>query len=327
MKIRSMKIHILSLFAPYHYMTSKEEIFEIAKKGDGYLAIEKSSFIIRKLKRQNKIDEAILFMMELANKMLDLGMFHDAGIAAYRSILLARSDTEFNDENQKQLFIDFANKMTPAASSPELYSFFRVLIDLTKDEDESLIRKEASIADEANKYDIASIAYLLMIRDRSEIENPPNDDSLTELMEKLIKVLYRWILAVPEDMREFNSQFVLCRPILAVLDCERRGPANAQVLLDQILIQKPDEIPDSYFSLPLVNFTRLFIKAVTLKSTTSSTFLITKYKPLLDLNIEIMKWVYHIKGNHFGTGNTMPSLENLSSLMSNMMGGLFGQAD
>ena len=39
-------------------MSSTEEVLKIAQEGDGYLAVERSAFIVRKYKKQKKIIEA-----------------------------------------------------------------------------------------------------------------------------------------------------------------------------------------------------------------------------------------------------------------------------
>ena len=57
-----------------------DKIIELIREGKTYQAVEQVNPIIRKMKRQNKINEAMELMIKLAIELLAIGEYHNSSV-------------------------------------------------------------------------------------------------------------------------------------------------------------------------------------------------------------------------------------------------------
>jgi hypothetical protein len=63
-----------------------EKVFDLARSGDGYLAIERGAVLIRKLKHLKQFRDGFFFMLQLSNVLLDSSQCIVSSVAANRAI-------------------------------------------------------------------------------------------------------------------------------------------------------------------------------------------------------------------------------------------------
>lgn len=302
-------------------MTSIQEVLKIAQEGDGYLAVERSSFVIRKLKRQKKINEAFAFLFQLSNTLLDLEKAVPSAVSAQRGIeLLAQiGDTNISDEII-QIILSYIDKLKINHACPELFNFFDDTIKLLGDEDLSIINKEALLADQSNNFNTAQIVYIRIIKAILE-----KDEDVSQIVQKLDKLLWRWIYSIENGKKRiYTGQFILSRCSLAISAQGIKGLTLALNYVDSLKKNHSDQ--DIIISQPLLTFTRYFLKALNLNSPQSVSYLINSYKKIIEVDREINKWVSKNKEVHFQSGLNMNTLRQNLSGIGELFQSLFGNA-
>lgn len=301
-------------------MTSAEEVLKIAQKGDGYLAVERSSFVVRKLKRQKKINEASSFLFQLANTLLDLQKVVPSTVAAQRGIEVLNSiDNSTISDEIKQIILKYIDRLQTDHSCPDLFTFFDNAINLLGDDDLIIIRKEAFIADQSNNFNMAQTIYIRMIKKVLQ-----KDEDTTELISALDNILWRWIISIKDGKKRlYTGQFILTRCALAISAQNEKGLELALHYVDSLKEKHPDQ--NFVLSQPLLTFAHYFLKALSLNSPQSVYYLMNSYKKIIEVDRELNKWVIKNKEVHFNSGlninNLRQSLSGISDLFQSLFGG------
>lgn len=302
-------------------MASTEEVLKIAQEGDGYLAVERSAFIVRKLKKQKKIIEASTFLFQLANTLLDLQKAVPSTVSAQRGveILISNGKTAIPDE-MKQIILKYIDRLEANHSCPDLFTFFDNAIILLNDEDLSIIKKEAAIADQSNSFNTAQLVYIRIIK-----KVLAKDQDASEVMNSLDNVLWRWINSIKDGKKRFyTGQFILSRCALAISAQSEKGLDLALHYVDSL----KEKYPEQNFVLkqPLFTFLQYFLKAISLNSPQSVSYLVNSYKKIIEVDRELNKWVTKNKEVHFHTGLNMNNLRQSLSGISDLFQSLFGNS-
>ena len=79
----------------------------LAESGNGYAAVERIQPLIRKLKKENKIDDAMILYMRLAIILAQNNQWKCASVCASRSIELFPPDATTIKTVLKELFFNF----------------------------------------------------------------------------------------------------------------------------------------------------------------------------------------------------------------------------
>ncbi|OHT05911.1 hypothetical protein TRFO_26188 [Tritrichomonas foetus] len=292
-------------------MTSPEKVFEIAQSGDGYLAVEKSLFVVRKLKRQKKTNDAAIFLIKLACILLDNGQNIPSAISANRAVeLILQSKSEFEStEDIKNLLFSYIEKITPSHASIHLFSFFDNAIELFGQDDPSIIRKKASIADKSDNYYDAQQTYIEIIAQEIEKDGDP-----TETLNLLYKILFRWTESIQDEKsRLFTAQFIICRCVISISSQNEKCLSTAINFFNRITSEHSNN-PE--ISQPLFTFTKYFLKGLQQNSPSSINFLTQQYYPLLAVSRNLQKIISTNKEVYFHTGNSLSNFLNSFTQMS-----------
>ncbi|OHT09236.1 hypothetical protein TRFO_21987 [Tritrichomonas foetus] len=307
----------------------EEDIKNLIKNGDSYTALERCQMIVRKLKRQNKLEEGLIFLMRIALILADQGEWHSAAVCAYRSISQFPSRSTTIRIILKHLYLQFANMATPEAACYELFEFYSRLGSLFDNEKEKLLEKQLALAETTNFFRYAQSFYLqLLSRYLSNPAQEGNEDKINQLIENYSAMLWRWIQnQESKEMSIKMSQFIFCRAILLVLGNRGENVFTITATLnDLIQTSIPDEFEsDVIFKLPLFNFIQFFLKAVEQKSLETIDYLIKQYQPILDVDPEMMDHVNQAKEAQVTGGNQ--GLGGLGSMLQNLLGGMFGNGE
>ena len=153
-----------------------EAVFRAVERGDGYVAVEKSSLVVRNLKRQGKIDDAMFFLMNLANKLADANLWESATVSAFRAIDLFPEDARTIKVALKKEFFEFAKRVeTPVAATHEFYSYIDQLSEKIGDLDNVLFMKKVEMAILAKQYFNVQLFILDGILSVIDMDEPPFD--------------------------------------------------------------------------------------------------------------------------------------------------------
>lgn len=299
-------------------MTSIEEVLKIAQEGDGYLAVERSSFVVRKLKRQKKLIEASSFLFKLANTLLDLQKIVPSAVAAQRAIENLISADKAQVLTFKQTILNYIDRLEAKHSCPDLYTFFDDTINLLEDDDLSIIKKESIIADQSNSFNTAQLIYIKMIRKLIQ-----KDEDTTEIMNSLDNILWRWIASIKDGKKRFyTGQFILARCALAISAQNEKGLDLSLRYVESLKEKHPEQ--NIVMSQPFFTFLLFFLRALKLNSPQSVTYLINSYKKIVEADRELNKWVTKNKEVHFNTGLNLNNLRQSLSGINDLFQSLFG---
>jgi hypothetical protein len=289
----------------------EEAIFEIARSGDGYGAIERSSSIVRKFKRGSQTRAAFLFLLRLSNVLLDTDQLKASGVAAHRAISLFSDRRETLPDDLKAQVREYVARLTPGCFSSDLFSFLSITARVVGDPDHALRSTTARLADEADSYHFAQLAYMQLLFAKAQTDAPISDD-----VKRFSGLLWRWTATITDEMAAiFTSQFIAVRPIVIFLaknDDFRRQRERAALALYRELVKNTQ-----IRSLPLMLFAKLVIKAAVRDDAAAFAEVVKTYKPLVDKDPEIRKCVIRIEAAYFRKGQTsLGGLRNLSQLGS-----------
>jgi hypothetical protein len=289
----------------------EEAVFELARSGDGYGAIERSSSVVRKFKRTAQIRPAFLFLLRLSNVLIDTDQLKPSGVAAHRAITLFSDSPEGLPNELKPLVREYVARLTPGCFSPDLFSFLAIAARLVGDPDHQLRSTHARLADEADSYHFAQLAYMQLIFAKIKTEANISDE-----LKRLNNLLWRWIATIPDAMAAtFTSQFIAVRPIVILLakrdDFRRQRERAALAFYREVTRNTRIQ------GLPLLLFAKLIIKAVVRDDAEAFREVVTAYKPLVAKDAEVRKCVVRIEATYFRKGQpSMDRIRDLSQLGS-----------
>jgi hypothetical protein len=295
-----------------------DAVFDLARSGQGYPAIERSSLVLRKLKRANQQQDAFINMMTLANILLDSGQPLQSGTAANRAVRIFPKDHKLDDA-MKSTISSFALRVPHEASSPDLNSFFQYAVTLMNDSDFQLRTKHAQITDAANSYTPAQFAYIKLIAGKLEKEQPVEPD-----LDHLYSLLHRWVDSIPDPrIKIFTSQFIFIRPLFMILSAGSPETVATFGAAAQYFYTKISQDP-KLRGLPLTLFGKLMVRSVIQANSQAFTEVTQLYNPLLAKSVECGHWTKTLWTTYFSTDPNQGqfSLANLGTLVNQVLGNL-----
>lgn len=301
-----------------------EKLIEEISESNSYTIVEKCQAIVRKLKRAGKLDEAMIYLMKVAHRLADFGEWHPAAVTAKRAIELFPTNATTIKTVLKRLFISFAERATPEAACTDLFTYYRNLMIIIGDENDKFLRKQAEIADLSNHYLHAQSFYLEIIKKNNESPRSYSSEYITEAIQGLAQLTLRWITNIEDkEQQRFTAPFVVARCVLMLLCIKDQGINHGEKLFS-IIMQLNPFTEDKLFESPLINFLGLYIKAAKEKSQPTSEFLINAYKPILDLDPDLIRWANKTQSSLYPQTNQIP---NYGAMIQNMLGSLLGSAN
>ena len=294
-----------------------ERVLEIAKQGNGYLAVEKSMAVIRLLKKQKKIDDAMIFMMNLAHTLADVNQWQPATVAALRSIELFPSDATTIKVVLKNDFVNFVKRAnSPDAATTDFFKFIDKLTAIIGDPNNEFVMKkiEISILAKQNS-NIQEFVYKAVLT-ASYAEEQTFD--VAGYIHKAMVATWDWILSIPEEERIFSGQFIAGRYLLTFMTIHEGGIELYDQSLQILKETKPSQISDDFFNQPLFNMLNFAKKACVQNNKPALQMVIEKYNPLLVHDPELRKWL-DILSSKFE--QEAPQMPNLFQMFGNLFGG------
>lgn len=247
------------------------DVYRLIIEGDGYLAAEKAMVHVRRLRHNGDNVKAMIFLMEIALSMCDKGMGHAAALCAKRSIELFPHDATTINRYLSNLFHTFADRASADMFCQHLSDFFSRLVMIFPREIEKYMSKQARIACEAGVYYESLQFYLVLM---GSLDTP---EKITEYSLLIAKDLIPpWLGSLPDP--EYEAQFVITKTVLGVAAVSQDGYKDAQTLFDSI--SPPDD-------LPLLNFTRFYLRALSEGHAPSLDFLCNRYADWLAVDVDI----------------------------------------
>jgi len=300
-----------------------EHVFEIARSGNGYLAIEQSSPIIRKMKKDNQLTEAMAFLMDLATVLAEAKQFDSATNCALRSIRMFPISSQTIRVYLKKKFVDFILSSTPEYNYPDFYTYTSTLISIIDDPDCSLRKKVLEVAQATNNF--VQTEYLLVQLILILIKRNPVDYELVNTyLKTLANTLWIWVFNIDlpptHDRREqrlYNAQILFVRSAFAFLTVKENGSEIAKQYLEYIKRTALSSILDDFYESPPFHFLKFYIKAIDSQSLETIKFLEDKYQQLIKKDKELEKLVDFVKEQHFpnnfngGFGSIFQSVMNI----------------
>lgn len=277
------------------------EVYKLLLKNDFYLACEKGFQVARKLKQEGKLNDAMIFLMELAHAMLDHSAWEPAVTCAKRAIDLFPQDAKTILRSLKLLFIHFTERATKEVALNEFFSFCKRLGSIFPDLEEQLTLKQAMISEEAGLFYQSLAFYLRKLLNFSKQEE---DEGVVRAIKSMI---YKWIGSLkPEHYK--HSQFIWSKAALAISAASEPGLRYAE-----------DFISDVSDDLPLLNFTRLFLRALKEKSEPTVKFLLERYDKWLRVDDDVISFAKLAKSTHIQQQQVNP-LAGLGQMFQNLFG-------
>ena len=194
----------------------EESIFELARNGDSYVAIERASLVVRNYRKHHKLDEGILFYMKLAQVFLERKEFASSCNCALKAIKLFPSQETKIKKSLKDSFTTFILNSVPEMGCSDLFEYINLVIQILGDPDDTLQLKELEISRKANFYYNSQIYLFKLIKNELN-QNSVDNQKINNYLLQLGEVLSEWVLSIPNDQRIYNSQFIFARSILSLL--------------------------------------------------------------------------------------------------------------
>ena len=294
-----------------------ERVFEIAKNGNGYLAVEKSLSVVRRLKKENKIDDCMFFLMKLAHILADNSDWQSASVAALRAIELFPEDATTIKVLLKESFLNFVRRANCVeAATNEFFKFVDNVAHIIGDANNELNIKKIDLAILAKQYFNVQCFVFNGVLGAIGIEESNFDVKM--YLEKSMIATWDWILSISDEKdREFSGQFIAGRYLLTYLSIKSGIEMYTQSL--QILKDtKPEQISENFFNQPLFNMLNFLKKAMESNSKASAQLVLQKYNAILVKDTELKKWTNILISNAFEETNQQP---NIFQMFGNMFGG------
>jgi hypothetical protein len=295
-------------------MSLESEIYELARSGQAYLACERGLVHVRRLKRQDDTSGAMIFLMHLAHILGDTGHWDAALTSARRSIDLFPPTAKTIPIVLKDLFLGFAGRVPPEGAGPDFFTFSHRLMTIFPAHSKPLIAREGYLANASGQFSRAERRYLQFCAMWPSDAGPAECPELAAYA----AMIWRWIAAIEESEREAQSQFVLCRATLALTNTSAEGPAIAGRFFELVQGFCPVEM-QQLLELPLVHFTRFFLKAVIAKHDQTIGFLLEKYGEALANDMDIVTIAGRIRNTVRPTGGSTGW--DFGAMFQSLMGG------
>lgn len=293
-----------------------ESVFKIAESGNGYLAVERSSFVLRKLKKENKIDEAMIFMMDLAHKLADVNQWPAATVSALRSIEMFPPDAKTIRVVLKKSFINFIERATVDAATTEFYTYVNKVSNIIGDKDHLFFKKKFEIAIAAHQPDNAhSFAFIELLR---EVTSEEPEIDIDNTIKKVIISQWEWVTSLPEDDKEFTGQYIMARFLISILSLPARGIELTQKYYQIMKETLPETLSASFFEQPLFHFIEFLVDACIRQNPEAIAQLEQSYKPLLEKDTEFTKWIACCKSIHCPAPQNNAGAPNFGNLFQNV---------
>jgi len=308
----------LTRFSRFFWSNKMESVFELASYGDGYEAVEKSSFIVRKLKKEGKIDESMIFLMQLALYLGKANNWKAASVAANRSIKLFPPASTTIKVGLKKMLFDFAESAPADAGCSDFYDFIESVIYILEDKEGKLSNARIQMAISNSDYCRIQFFYLQILKDQRmrQIFDPQS------VILKLAVYSWRWVESIEAiEQREFTAQFILSRVLLALLSISENGIGYSRSLLSELRNQIPSSIDPKVLDSPLIHFTSFFIDSIERKNSEQIAQLLNKYQKIIEVDSEISKWITQAKTVHLSNDNRNPL--DMRNVFQNIFGSLF----
>jgi hypothetical protein len=240
--------------------------------------------IVRKLKSQNDLNGAMIFLMQLAHTLGDAGQWVPAVTSARRSIEMFPRQSTSIQTYLKQLFFQFADRIDGSSNAvtPDLFRFYAHLMYIFPATTRTILKKQAILADMADEFFISNKHYQHFFT-----LFPPEDMEDDEPWRIFALMLVRWVQSLPEAVQVAQAQFIICRAVLAISACGKTGPAMAQKLLNMTSGLVLVGLFHEWLEQPLFRFTELFLKALTQKHELTIDTLIKKYEKILNVDRDL----------------------------------------
>ena len=284
---------------------SVDDVFEIARSGNGYLAIEKSSLIVRKMKKNNQLTEAMAFLMDLASVLAEGKQFASATNCALKSIEMFPISAKTIKIYLSNKFVDFIKSATPEYNYPDFYTYASTLIEIIGDDNCEIRLNVLRVAKATNNF--PQIQYLLLQLIFMELKRECVQTMLlNSYLKELAETLWVWIfnvdLSSTEDRRYqrlYNAQFLFTRTIFALLASKESGITTAEQFIEYIKETAFSSILNDFYDEPHFHFVNFYIKALKAKSFNTVKFLEDKYQHLIVQDKELQKILDYIKEKYF----------------------------
>lgn len=263
-------------------------VFKIADGGDGYLAICRASVIVRKLLKDKKTDDAMIFLMNLSFRLSANGQYRSAAIAAYRALRIFPLNSLTIRSYLKMLFFQFVEKhLTKEVACPEAFKYCNKLCIIFGESAEMILNKEIDAALGAGMFSYAQSFFIrmLFIHKADSTEN----ETVKKTLIRLKLMLVNWFDNYMIEEKYDTGMFILARCLLMIAGIRLHGLDFAGYLLKLLEIDGKEDI-DRMLKTPLVNFAKLYLKGLEMRSEPTLTYLLKKYQKLLDYDMEIYRW-------------------------------------
>jgi hypothetical protein len=276
-----------------------DEVLRIADSGNGYLACERSLIVVRKFKKRNELNEAMIFLMELAHCLARSGQWIAAITSARRSIQMFPKDSTTIRTYLKQLFFQFVEILTPDAVTPDLFVFFASLMCIFPASCNQLVERQAQLAEAAKMFFLANKYYhhlWFLFQSPAPDSRPPN-------IAPFAWMLCQWVHSLPESIRITQGQFIICRAILAMAASGVNTLSIARNLCSQVKSLASDFEWAGIIDRPMFHCTEFCLEALEKKHDSTLKMLMEKYDRILKVDSEIMEFLrkahkIHIQGNN-----------------------------
>ncbi|EAX93296.1 hypothetical protein TVAG_277010 [Trichomonas vaginalis G3] len=292
-----------------------ESVFRIAESGDGYLAVERSSFVLRKLKRENKIDEAIDFLIKLAHKLGDAGQWPAASVAALHSIETIPKDAKTILTSIKRLMFNFIERAPPEAATPEFFTYAKKYSEKLGDRDHFIFKKKFDLAFETKQYTNVHCILFVELSTTGQMIEPEID--FNDYIRRALVSQWDWISTLPQEDRDYTGQFIMGRFLLSMLGTSQNGYQLYDFSSQAMRETKPEGITDEFFEQPIMHFVSLFANACLRQNSAAATNLYESYKPILETDSEFKKWFDAIK-SIYCTQNQEQNVPNFGNIFQNV---------
>ena len=297
----------------------QDKIIELIQSGESYQALEQAQIVVRKMKKINRLQEALIFLMRMAMVFMTRLEWHSAVVCANRSISQFPSNSTTIMKVLQDLYFQFAHSVTDDSVCPELFDFFDKLSKYFPQHIEDFLTIQAKLADKANYYYHAQTFYTSLISRCLKADTQESKEKTDRIIETLGPLLWRWVLyEKDEKQRKITSQFIFCRCIMDIL--KMKGTFDiAENFIEIIKTTVPNGLNgNDYFNMPLFHFTEFYMKAIELKSAKTADFLVRKYNRLLNADSELLDSISKVKSVQIVGTN------NLESMFQNFIGEMFG---
>jgi hypothetical protein len=252
----------------------------------------------------------MIFLMRLAHVLASRGIWDAPVTCAKRSIDLFPLNSATIPTELKECYLAFADVVTPAAASADLFHFLDQLMRVFPRMRPDLLLRQASLADAAGSFFQAQKSWLLFLT-----KFPPADADRNEVVALMAPMLWRWARALDAVERKLQSQFVFGRAVLATAATGPAGPALARRLLSQIASLADADVI-GYLDQPLMHFAVFYVKAVADKHDGTVQFLLQQCADVISLDSDVRQITARLRSSVRPSAQSRFDLGRLMQMMT-----------